>query len=835
MVKNGYKTTIKSDIIMNKKQSVIPLHRFKQVKFVIGAIITIICFLYAHLPAEARTVALVYDDSGSMKGKNKWVYANYASQSLAALLQKDDQLASVLMSKPKNIRKMAAGQEVLKTIRKKWRTGGGTAYKAVETAMQELLKSSLEKAGSFDKQKQDWLVVMTDGQFFKPAELKKNALKKKVKAFIEKSKGRIRIVFLLIGADADKQVPQLWKEVAPEQTDIVTASDEQAIARKMSEIAALITGRDYRDTDFSKKDRVINFTSLFPVRRITVFEQTTSGTLADVEEIELPKAQEISIEPLNINSPTGNLAGRVTHCSGEKIMPAGEYNIRFKENIDKRPVQILLETAVDFRVILKDAKGNEIKPTSGGIYKPCLEQQLFVGVDFFQARTSDPLSLDDTNTKGLDVKASFSSNVKSLTFDNSKKEFLPVQFPVTPGMQTLFVEAKSPGYFHLKSNVLAIEGQDCIVSTEIALSSVDISVPYIYSKDSIPVSKIVTMKVASTKKNQKVLKGIHALSADGIPTGIILRINGKDITKDNNKIELSDISYELAIEILRNLNYQEKDASEIRFHLSAKDSMFSFTGNQADFILKPVPRNITLEPANSQWSARVSDLEQTGPFDVYLKADGNPVSKEEFDAWKIECDSSGRLSIDVTSDNTQSLFHLMPRPSLVCICWKSGGEFKVDMKGTGPFPLETCSDTVTLNIEDPSWWKKCLILILGIVLFLWWLIGIIRKPRFAKGSVVTFQRIQDRVESRPRTESLPGKWFSRWLIPYLPEKKIIRKITFTPGSTSGSLTITKDQERDNITIDGSPQERPWRHNLKLGRNATLEDDLGNRTERYTYK
>ncbi len=101
--------------------------------------------------------------------------------------------------------------------------------------------------------------------------------------------------------------------------------------------------------------------------------------------------------------------------------------------------------------------------------------------------------------------------------------------------------------------------------------------------------------------------------------------------------------------------------------------------------------------------------------------------------------------------------------------------------------------------------------------------------------MITYQRKQSHIESRPVTESLPGNWFSRWLIPYIPEKKSIRKITFTPGNTSGSVTVTKDQERDNVTVDGSPQDRPWRHDLKLGRNSTLEEEFGNQTERYTYK
>ena len=51
-------------------------------------------FLFICLPlsafakgeAKERVVSLVYDDSGSMRNNDRWKYANYALQSLVALL-----------------------------------------------------------------------------------------------------------------------------------------------------------------------------------------------------------------------------------------------------------------------------------------------------------------------------------------------------------------------------------------------------------------------------------------------------------------------------------------------------------------------------------------------------------------------------------------------------------------------------------------------------------------------------------------------------------------------------------------------------------------------------
>ena len=49
--------------------------------------------------AKERVVSLVYDDSGSMRNNDRWKYANYALQSLVALLDEKINF-HVPMSKP---------------------------------------------------------------------------------------------------------------------------------------------------------------------------------------------------------------------------------------------------------------------------------------------------------------------------------------------------------------------------------------------------------------------------------------------------------------------------------------------------------------------------------------------------------------------------------------------------------------------------------------------------------------------------------------------------------------------------------------------------------------
>ncbi len=192
----------------------------------------------------------------------------------------------------------------------------------------------------------------------------------------------------------------------------------------------------------------------------------------------------------------------------------------------------------------------------------------------------------------------------------------------------------------------------------------------------------------------------------------------------------------MPVEILRNREYQADKPSEIKLKIFSDDSMVHWEKDQSVFTLKPVPRNITLEPVNNQWRVSVLDLKQAPPFDLLLKADGNLISQDEIKAWSIQYNTSGRIELDIKPDNARSLFHLQPRPYKCSACWTSSGNLQVELNAKSPFPSETCRNIVSLNIEDAPFWKRCRNLILTIffiLLFLWWLIGIIRKPRFAKG------------------------------------------------------------------------------------------------------
>ncbi len=245
--------------------------------------------------AEARTIVLVYDDSGSMEHDPenkktkyfKWAYANYAAQSLATLLRKDDRLSAVRMSSPSKEEKLDTDKAInvtLQTIKNKWHYSGRTPYKSIQTAM-KIISDSIaqretqsDKAAVSRKKEKDWLIVTTDGKF------KGNPDEQEINNLLRMAAGRIQIIFLLIGKNAGKDIPQLWADLAPKQVEIFKATNEIEIINEMEIIAARINGRDDEMIEIAKNDRKIGITSPFPIRRITVFEQVTTASLSIVDK-----------------------------------------------------------------------------------------------------------------------------------------------------------------------------------------------------------------------------------------------------------------------------------------------------------------------------------------------------------------------------------------------------------------------------------------------------------------------------------------------------------------------------------------------------------------------
>ena len=116
-----------------------------------------------------KVVSVVYDDSTSMRafgGKllDNWATANYAMQSLTALLGTRDELYITKMSEYTQSKEVDLSDKshAINEIRNNVEWADGTYLEAVVVAMNKLKLQAKEET---DENTQYWLVVITDGAF----------------------------------------------------------------------------------------------------------------------------------------------------------------------------------------------------------------------------------------------------------------------------------------------------------------------------------------------------------------------------------------------------------------------------------------------------------------------------------------------------------------------------------------------------------------------------------------------------------------------------------------------------------------------------------------------
>jgi len=910
------------------------------------------------LLVEARTVALVFDDSESMwgevagvagvagkKSQRKWMYANYAAQALTALLREDDHFIAVRMSQFRADKIKTCNQSDLENIRNNWKPKSKTPYEAVEIAMNEILKSDTLKQARFDEQKQDWLIIMTDGKFGINGQntindSDTNKITKKVESFFRNTKGKVRIAFFLIGKEAKGGIiPELWNSISPEQVNILHVKPNEIID-KMFDVAAWISGRDFGNyTDITKEGNLIYFDSLFPIKRIIIFEQVTSGNLTPVDLVKTPDKQRINPKSYYIKNnieSTVPLSAKVTHCIARRIMRDGPYKIQFSDEIENKEIQLLIETAVDFKINLKD------KPNANGIYTHCINDKIGVWIHFVKSGTDEPLKLTDKNTKKLHVEATLGKKNEMFLFDKARENFKEVYFDVSKDSQYLSVEAEYPGYLHLKSNLLTIIGEDCIdlivtlfdengnilkpdrndgfynicrgglikakiqltedniplqIDSQlqldaflderkilikrnnnksqlvefkanqnfqtlkiiaqwpgylnkrklelvnikakscdygIELSDDEINVVYTYSKKPLPINKSNYLKVNVQGMN----RNSNVLKADAIPSGLIITIKDKKLTKNKPEITLSRLKSNdlIPIQIYRNSDYREDRPSTII--ISLPDQKVKGKMPKADFIIIPKPRKMSLEPLS--WSFSLNKLNEMEPLKINVKINGRNISKQELAEWELtNINKPKRLNMDVNIDKDKSEIHVHPFPFMKTCCLTKTGRSEIKLNLQGPFPLENFDNTIILNIEDVPFIKKCALLIICFFfipfLILLYIVKCINKPRFIKGAIIRYQRIDERVPRRARTQKLKTNFFTRYLIPWSAERKYIGQITFYAGE-GDSIIIKKKNERDRISLNGTPQILPWYSDLEIRIGSILKEERSNGSvDKYEYK
>ena len=706
---------------------------------------------------KKRIVTLVYDDSSSMYETldqenqkvfiDNWKYANYSLQSLVGLLDEQDLLYVVPMSSPERVIDLALGEEnrqkEIADIRS-WDGREATPLQSIHTAMNQLASVSLEHPEA-----ELWLIVLTDGVFneLTDPDLTKTE-KDQYKSNLEKSLGELTanfqkdeksfhsaLVTIESGmSDYEQELMNEFKALWKETTNgtLIESSDDDDIVTSIHKVAALITNRDLSEKPFDLKetfkDQIISFTIPFPLKRITMIEQSRKkGDLVSIKQITVNQdKQSLRISgPYRIRTPedpnelSSPLSGSVTHFlnpNTEEAIPAGEVTIRLGNPLSdqqKENLRFIAEPAIDFsmHVARSEADG-----------------QL----------NDDPSTFFVGSKMQLDVAIKDSETNHKLEMTESETGLFEV---------TAFVE-----------------GQELVLQWN--------------------------------AKRQTFSGQFDLMEKNNIEVKTNVRIKGL---------------------------YQKEKTTIIHGY--------------------PI-RELNLTVVNPEWSAKMNELEQAPPMELIPTIDGNELNSgqlaEIWNTLKVDLGNS-HLTYDLTQKDNHILF--TPQPNWLAILTPVG-KIPVTISLDGIYPKEHAEVTLYPFIENIPWYQKYLPFLLSalaILLFLFYMIGLIIKPRFKNQRISIHYHVfyitnGERFTGRKVTEDFKGSFVKRWLIPYLPETKTIGDLTFKATKKSDKVVLTKgSQTPDMIVADEMLGEQSSLRDIQIFNNDEIVIRQHAREEHYIFR
>lgn len=422
-------------------------------------------------PVQAKTVSLVYDDSGSMGPSDRWNPANYAIQIVTALLGDDDTLWLVRMSNSDHAVQYAGGDRIkyllddLKVMRGLESKNNGTPYASIRTAIGKL---------STDSKENNWLLVVTDADKFNDKyvdEFNRNdfsAIDQDIRdAVINK---RAHVVFIVIDVpDKNSQgskVVDHWKTNGQAKRIDVDAKD---LPVKMENLAMLLENSAGDGGVVSRREGgEIIVSSRFPLRRLIVLRQDTQASkLAEaqhhslgvldvrrrVAEARNKEAKELKVEPSS---------ARIYHLRHRQVMEAGDDIIRLRFDGDTAQLRYKLipDVAARFEVSLRDDLGNQLNPDASGYYTYCEGSEIEV-----EARLLDdsgvPITVgrNDLNNFDVGIDPPPDKTDGKMKIDAKQERFRIKLKPTAP--IGLTAHAKYAGYFHFLSDPMQLRPDVC--------------------------------------------------------------------------------------------------------------------------------------------------------------------------------------------------------------------------------------------------------------------------------------------------------------------------------------------------------------------------------------
>ena len=657
--------------------------------------------------AQDRSIAVVYDNSGSMKKAGQCEGINYAFQVLVGLLHPKDELYVFKMQPPNgNKINLTNKQSSINSIRQTYNCESqNTPYTAIQNASQKLSSSHKSKK---------WLVILSDGEIDKSSVPSHN----KLAQFVEQTGSRI--IFLNVNL-IESRLDRYFKDSNTTNRTLRTGGNFEAVISKMEEVASEIMTLSGGVQVQPKGSNEVVLHSPVPLKRIIVLsQQTGSGGLNTIPKVSSAKAANGNLFVEDSygaakSKGSNSMNGLITHIqknNKEVIIPKGEITISFQGKPNLQRTKFLPEVAALLSVELR---GN-FKNVNGKLYIICDTTSQIELVAKIIDLNGKPLDTDVLKKSIVKYRNEKTGSEQTMRFEPNKKEFTAPVSVKSGGRLPVSVYAEFKGYFQYTSSIYTLEEQACPIPTAI-------------------------IKANKTSLRAKVSQINNAETI--VITPEIIDINGNK--RKPTQAELDNLEI-VQINKTRLGIKTERHGEKLYLRPAIWSKCFARTG--ADRI------------------------------DVELKSKTPHI--------KIGKDS--RLSIDVM-------------------------------------------------IEDAPFWERygmCIIMALISLFLLWYIFGIFKKPRFARGSEIVLEKIST-FKKKPKSYPLPNGFFKRYLIPYTPEQSVVGSVNFKAGSRDSHILVSAKTQNENMYISGLPIDEPGKEDRRLSQGENLEIKRRQRKEIYTYR
>lgn len=335
----------------------------------------------------------------------------------------------------------------------------------------------------------------------------------------------------------------------------------------------------------------------------------------------------------------------------------------------------------------------------------------------------------------------------------------------------------------------------------IKVSENNINIPYKWTKSYEEVDTGLFTLVNDNK--EKTIDNNMSIELKDIPNGIKIVIEGKEFTKESPKVDsiLIDSDKKYTIKIFRNGDFKEKNEFKINFHGESHDRLIL---NKKDFAysFKPIPRKLFLKASTSELTMPLNKLDGVVYFTIF---DGDrKIIGEELKELKL----TTNLKLDnyeIVPKKESIELKFIPEESFCLPPNIDIGENRVSFTVTTPYPNESQTKSIKIEIEDIEFWEKwgCLILLsLGLLFLLILIYGYLKKKRFCKNSHFKIEKDG----RKPSTSYFKSKVsFISKLIPFKDERVSIEAITFVAGGGC-RVIIPKSSQGKKLNINGDELE-----------------------------